>query len=241
MIVRCASCAVLVALPLVAISTAAPSASATTVNVGAPATGKLYGERRQRRLRVPHRYPRILQQLRAAVGQQRSGHHGGPHPPQLHQLLGPAPTFDGTVRGAVTITDPSDSPSQFYNCGYYTGDIPPAGGRLRGKLTVTWTSPVRGETFVPSTSTVKYNSVAIGTTTVSGTEYETYSYPGGGTVSVSGAFPGSDSGASSTMTNLSQDTWTELDAACYTAAGVGRVNFGVRIGQLRLGRRATIW
>ena len=89
---------------------------------------------------------------------------------------------------------------------------------------MTWTSPVRGETFVPSTSTVKYNSVAIGTTTVSGTEYETYSYPGGGTVSVSGAFPGSDSGASSTMTNLSQDTWTELDAACYAAAGVGRVN-----------------
>ena len=38
MIVRCASCAVLVALPLVAISTAAPSASATTVNVGAPTT-----------------------------------------------------------------------------------------------------------------------------------------------------------------------------------------------------------
>ncbi len=224
MIMRCTSCAVLVALALVAISAAAPSASATTVNVGAPATASCTASGGKDVFEYPIGIP---------------GSSSSYVPPSVNngQVITvdhihlsctssrvPHQTFDGTVRGTVTVTDPSDSPSQFYNCGYYNGDIPPAGGTLRGKLTVTWTSPVHGETFVPSTSTVKYNSVAIGATTVSGTEYETYSYPGTGTVSVSGAFPGSDSGESSTMTNLSQDTWSELDEACYTAAGVAKVH-----------------
>ncbi len=224
MIMRCASCAVFAGLPLAAISAVAPSASAATINVGAPATASCTASGGKDVFEYPVGIPGSSSSYvppSVNNGQVITVDHihlSCTSPQVPHQ------TFDGTARGIVTITDPSDSPSQFYNCGYYTNDIPPAGGTLKGKLTVTWTSPVHGVTFVPNTSMVKYDSVVIGTTTVSGTEYETYSFPGPGTVSVSGAFPGTDSGGTSTMTNLSQDTWTELDAACYTVPGVGAIH-----------------
>jgi hypothetical protein len=76
----------------------------------------------------------------------------------------------------------------------------------------------------PSTSTVKYNSVDISYPTVDGIGYEDYSFPADGTVSVAGAFPGTDGGASSTMTNQSKASESALVDKCDTSDGLSKVH-----------------
>ena len=91
---------------------------------------------------------------------------------------------------------------------------------MHGKLTITWSSGAHGVNLNPNTSTMKYSGVNIGYTSINGTEYEAYSLPAAGTVSVNGAFPGTDGGASSTMTNLSKKSESGLVTECNTRAGL---------------------
>jgi hypothetical protein len=132
-------------------------------------------------------------------------------------------TFTGTVSGKIKTANKSESPATFYSCTSLEGVSPGPGGSLKGKLTIKWAAPA-GQKFSPSKTKTAVSSV-LGGTNASG--QGTFTIPGvAGTGSVSGAFPGSDGGASSSSTTATQDTETQLAAQCETASGLGTIALG---------------
>ncbi len=231
---HCASSIAILALSFTAVELAGitASSSATTLLVGAPATAGCNASGGKETFEYPIGISDSASDYVAPATNKGEiitvrNIHLSCTSPQV-----PNVKITGLVSGKGTITEPSESSADFYNCGFYSNDVPPAGGTFKGKLTVVWTGP-NGLTLSPSTSTIKYDSIAVGIMTVSGTKYETYSYPGAGSVTVTGAFPGTEGGTSSTMMNLSKDSWSALDDACYAATGLatvrlssGSANFG---------------
>jgi hypothetical protein len=136
-------------------------------------------------------------------------------------------SIEGVASGEVRISNATQSAAAFYSCTNFNGLVPTAGGTLSGRLTIDWVGELEGEPLHPSTSVVHFHSLNIGTISIGGTYYGNFTFPGGpGGVSVTGAFAGSDHGASSTMTNESQSPWSILDDACNSSTGLGTLRLG---------------
>jgi hypothetical protein len=142
-------------------------------------------------------------------------------------------SFTGTVSGKIKTADKSETPATFYSCAGLTGVSPSPGGTLKGKLTIKWAAPA-GQKFSPSKTKSVVSSVLGGTTTSGGQTYGTFTIPGvPGTGSVSGAFPGSDGGASSSSTTQTADTETQLLDQCETAGGLSTIALGPDTSSLK--------
>jgi hypothetical protein len=138
----------------------------------------------------------------------------------------PQGTFTGVASGKVTTANTSESAATFYSCTNLQGISPQAGGTLTGKLKVTWTAPTNVK-FSSKASTIGVASILGGTKTISGDSYGSFTIPGNaGTGSIVGAFPGSDGGASSTVTAYTAQDETALTTQCVSLGGLKTVSLG---------------
>jgi hypothetical protein len=137
--------------------------------------------------------------------------------------------FTGTLSGKIKTTNPGDTPAQEYSCTSLSGVSPAAGGTLTGTLKIKFTAP-SGQTFSEKTSTIPVTSILGG---VNGSGDGTFTIPGTGSGSISGAFPGSDAGASSTSTDATAANEATLAGDCQTAPGLGTIALGSGTASLK--------
>jgi len=139
-------------------------------------------------------------------------------------------TFSGTLSGKIKTTNPSDTAAQEYSCTALSGVSPAAGGTLAGTLKIKYTAPA-GQKFSEKDSSIAVTSILGG---VNGSGDGTFTIPGNpGTGSISGAFPGSDAGASSTSTDATAASEATLATDCQTAPGLGTIALGSGTASLK--------
>jgi hypothetical protein len=135
-------------------------------------------------------------------------------------------TFTGVASGKVTTTNPTETAATFYSCTNLTGISPQPGGTVVGSLKVTWTAPV-GQKFSSKSSKIAVTSIGGGTATLGGDTYGSFTIPGNpGTGNIVGAFPGSDTGASSTVVAYTSQDEVALTNECVSTSGLGSVTLG---------------
>ena len=137
--------------------------------------------------------------------------------------------FTGVLSGKIKSGNPGDTPAQEYSCTGLVGVSPAPGGFLSGALKIKWTAP-GGVKFSEKKSGIAVTSISGG---VNGSGQGTFTIPGNpGTGSVSGGFPGTDSGASSTSTDATQDTEGQLASLCSQSGGISTINLGTGTASL---------
>jgi hypothetical protein len=104
------------------------------------------------------------------------------------------------------------------------GVSPAPGGTLAGTLKIKWVVPA-GQKFGGGPKSITVVSSILGG--VNGGGQGTFTIPGNpGTGSVSDSFAGTDAGASSTSTDATAETETQLASQCSAAGGVSTIALG---------------
>jgi hypothetical protein len=131
--------------------------------------------------------------------------------------------FTGVLSGKIKTSNPGDTPAQEYSCTGLVGVSPAPGGTLSGALKIKWNAPA-GTKFSEKKSAIVVTSISGG---VNMAGQGTFTIPGNpGTGSISGGFPGSDAGASSTSTDATADTESQLATQCQSTGGLSTINLG---------------
>ena len=142
----------------------------------------------------------------------------------------PQGSFSGVASGKLKTADPSESASSFYNCTNLQGVTPAAGGTLTGDLKVKWTAPANVK-FSTKGTTIGVPSILGG---VNGSGDGTFTIPGNaGTGSLVGAFPGSDSGASSQVQSATSENEGALATQCQATGGLTSLALGAGTAALQ--------
>ena len=142
----------------------------------------------------------------------------------------PQGSFSGVASGKLKTADPSESASSFYNCTNLQGVTPSAGGTLTGDLKVKWTAPANVK-FSTKGTTIGVPSILGG---VNGSGDGTFTIPGNaGTGSLVGAFPGSDSGASSQVQSATSENEGVLATQCQATGGLTSLALGAGTAALQ--------
>ena len=101
---------------------------------------------------------------------------------------------------------------------------------MTGALKIKWNAPA-GVKFSEKKSGIVVSSILGG---VNGSSQGTFTIPGNpGTGSISGAFTGSDAGASSTSTDATADTEAQLASQCQLAGGLSTITLGSGTASLK--------
>ena len=213
-----------VAMPVGVIAATAGTASAKPVTdtvAGATATcttsGGTIGFHYAIGVARPGRVRSPGQEQGAEDHDQRSG-------PVLH-LVGGRGTFTGVASGKLASTNPGESAADFYSAASIEGNDPSAGGTLSGSLKVAWTAPPN-QKFSSKDSVITIHSTVGGTTTIGGDTYGSFTIPGTTPSSISGAFGGSDSGASSTTFAPTAQDEAALTVEATGAGGISTITLG---------------
>ena len=141
-------------------------------------------------------------------------------------------TFTGVGAGKLVSTNPSESPSTFYSAASILGNDPSPGGTLTGSLVVKWTAPA-GYKFSAKTSTLTIHSVTGGTTTIDHDTYGDFTIPGTTPGSITGAFDGTDGGASATTFQPTAQDEAALTTEATTAPGITAIGLGSGTADLK--------
>lgn len=136
-----------------------------------------------------------------------------------------AGTFTGVASGKLASTNPGESAADFYSAASIEGNDPSAGGTLSGSLKVAWTAPPN-QKFSSKDSVITIHSTVGGTTTIGGDTYGSFTIPGTTPSSISGAFGGSDSGASSTTFAPTAQDEAALTVEATGAGGISTITLG---------------
>ncbi|HEV3282513.1 MAG TPA: hypothetical protein VG032_13000 [Acidimicrobiales bacterium] len=135
----------------------------------------------------------------------------------------PQGSFTGVASGKIKTANPGETPQQFYACTNLVGVSPMAGGSLAGSLKIKWTAPV-GVKFSDKKDTINISTI-LGGVNMAGDG--TFTIPGNpGTGSITGAFAGSDGGASSSTMAATADNEGTLAGDCTQAGGLTTINLG---------------
>ena len=142
----------------------------------------------------------------------------------------PQGSFTGVLSGKIKTANPADTPAAEYSCVGLTGVSPAPGRTLSGTLKIKWSAPA-GVKFSAKKTAIVVSSI-LGGVNMAGDG--TFTVPGNpGTGSVIGGFPGSDAGASSTVSAATADSEAALPATCTSAAGLGTINLGTGTASLQ--------
>jgi hypothetical protein len=138
----------------------------------------------------------------------------------LHAL----PLFSGTFSAKIKISNPSQTPAQFYSCANLNGKLPAAGGTLSGTAKIKWTPP-SGFKFTQKKSTIAFSDVDFGFD--SGTSAYFFDTPGFAPLSISGGFPGNVGGSEGAFGSPeTTQTAAAITAQCQTPGGVSSIPLG---------------
>lgn len=140
--------------------------------------------------------------------------------------------FTGTAKGKLKSTNPTESASTFYSATSILGNDPSAGGTLSGSLKVKWVPPA-GYKFSAKTSVLTINSTNGGTTTIGSDTYGSFTIPGTTPGSITGAFAGTDNGASATTFVPTAQDEAALTTEATTAPGITSITLGTGTASLQ--------
>jgi hypothetical protein len=124
-------------------------------------------------------------------------------------------TFTGVASGKLLSLNPTELPAVFYSAATILGNDPAAGGSLSGTLKIKWTPPP-GQKFSDKVTINTINSVVGGIDTIGGDSYGSFAIPGSTPGSLSGAFAGTDNGATATSFEVTAQDETALTTEATT-------------------------